>query len=171
MGAKPFEGPDEIGLGWHAQCTAGSDDAEQDAGAVRAFCAAGEEHVQAELGDVLEFSLGGRVVNGHEWVVDEAKERYAVILIVGNRRRQRLGREERGLDGIEPNLKISYERADVLLPMVTELISAQAELLSFLFLAVDGAVAGHSEGRKSGRVSLGLSAFLAAARSLASLAR
>jgi hypothetical protein len=32
-------------------------------------------------------------------------------------------------------------------------------------------VAGHSEGRKSGRVSLGLSAFLAAARSLASLAR
>jgi len=32
-------------------------------------------------------------------------------------------------------------------------------------------VAGHSEGRKSGRASLGLSAFLAAARSLASLAR
>ena len=33
------------------------------------------------------------------------------------------------------------------------------------------AVAGHSEGRKSGRVSWGLSAFFAAARSLASLAR
>ena len=51
------------------------DDAEQNAGPVRALGAAGEEHVEAELGDVLEQALGGRVVDRDARGVDEAEER------------------------------------------------------------------------------------------------
>ena len=64
-----------VGLRRHADGTARRDDAEQDAGAVRALGAAGEEHVEAQLGDVLKLALGGRVVDGHFCVVDEAEER------------------------------------------------------------------------------------------------
>src|ERR1041384_8848930 len=42
VGAEAFEGPGEVGLRWDAQGTAGSDDAEQDAGSMRAFGAAGK---------------------------------------------------------------------------------------------------------------------------------
>jgi hypothetical protein len=49
--------------------------------------------------------------------------------------------------------------------------TAVAGLALFGDVAACLSVADHSEGRKSGRASLGLSAFFAAARSLASLAR
>jgi hypothetical protein len=53
-----------------------------------------------------------------------------------------------------------------------ELKSAMKELrLGQLLPTLVDRVGGHSEGRKSGRVSLGLMARFAAARSLASLAR
>ena len=62
--SEALEGPSEVGLGGDAQCTAGGDDAEEDAGTMRSFGAAGEEHVESELGDVLELALGGRVIDG-----------------------------------------------------------------------------------------------------------
>jgi hypothetical protein len=43
-----------------SQSAAGGDDTEQDAGAVSAFDAAGEEHVESKLRDVLELALSGR---------------------------------------------------------------------------------------------------------------
>jgi hypothetical protein len=49
--------------------------AKQDAGAARTFGAAGKEHVETKLGDVLRLALGGRVVDGDGGVVDEASER------------------------------------------------------------------------------------------------
>jgi hypothetical protein len=106
---------------------------------VSAFGASGEEHVEAELGDVLKLALRGRVVDGHEWVVDESEERRAVILVVGNRRRQRLGREKRGFHGVEPALEILDDGTDVLLSMLPERVSAQSKLLCLLLLAVHGA--------------------------------
>ena len=77
MGAEPLEGPGQVGLRRDAQGTAGSDDPEQNAGTVSAFSAAGEEHVESELGDILEVALGGRVVDGDERIIDEAEERLA----------------------------------------------------------------------------------------------
>ena len=59
MGTETLEGPREIGLRWNPLCAAGSDDAEQDAGAVCSLGATGEEHVESELSDVLELALGG----------------------------------------------------------------------------------------------------------------
>ena len=44
----------------------------------------------------------GELSMGTIGVVDEAEERVAVVLVVANRRRQRLGREERRLDGVHP---------------------------------------------------------------------
>lgn len=70
---------------------AAGDDAEQDALAVSALGAAGEEHVETELRDVLKLALGRRVVDRDLGVVDEAEEGVAVIVVVANRRRQRLG--------------------------------------------------------------------------------
>jgi hypothetical protein len=77
VGAEALEGPGQVGLRRARRGAAGRDDAEQDAGAVGALGAAGEEHVEAELGDVLELALGGRVVDGDVGVVDEAEERVA----------------------------------------------------------------------------------------------
>ncbi len=45
-----------------------------------------EEHVEAELREVLELALSGRVVDRHERVVDEARERGPVIAVVGDGR-------------------------------------------------------------------------------------
>jgi hypothetical protein len=92
VGTEPLQSPGEPGLSWDAQRAASGDDPEQNAGAVSTFGAAGEEHVEVELGDVLELALGGRVVERYERVVDESEERVAVILVVSDRRRQRLGR-------------------------------------------------------------------------------
>jgi len=131
MGAKAFESPSEISLGGHTQCTAGGDDSEQDAGAVSAFGAAGEEHVKAELSDVLELALGGRVVDGHERIVDEAEERSAVVLVVGNPGRLRLGREKRGFDRVEPALEVENDWTDVLLSMITESVTAEPRFCAF----------------------------------------
>src|SRR5690606_22452461 len=68
VGAEAFEGPGKVGLGGDALSAAGGDDAEQGAGTVSAFSAAGAEHVEAELGDVLELALGGGVVDGDQGV-------------------------------------------------------------------------------------------------------
>ncbi len=76
----------EVGLHGDADGAAGRDDAEQHARPVRALGAAGEEHVEAQLGDVLELALGGRVVDGDVGVVDEAEEGVAVALVVADRR-------------------------------------------------------------------------------------
>jgi hypothetical protein len=54
-----------------------------------------------------------------------------VIEVVVDRRRQRLGRQERGLDGVEPALEVADERADVSLSMFTERVAAQVELSGF----------------------------------------
>ncbi|MGH3146826.1 MAG: hypothetical protein ACRDTR_13605 [Rubrobacter sp.] len=61
MGAEAFEGPGEISLDGDTDGSTGSDDAEQDTGAVSALGAAGEEHVETELGKVLKLALRGRV--------------------------------------------------------------------------------------------------------------
>jgi hypothetical protein len=43
-------------------------------------------------------ALGGRVVDGDQRVVDQTEERVPVVLVVPNRRRQRLGRQQRRFD-------------------------------------------------------------------------
>ena len=48
MRAEPFEGPSQVCLRRNAQSAASSDDAEQDAGSVSAFGAAGEKHVESK---------------------------------------------------------------------------------------------------------------------------
>ena len=64
MRAEAVEGPREIGLGRDADGAAGGDDAEQHTGALRAFGAAGDEQVEAELAtfwnsrSVGELSIG-----------------------------------------------------------------------------------------------------------------
>ena len=55
--AETLEGPGEIALHGDADGAAGRDNPEQHTGAVCAFAAAGKEHVEAELRDVLEFAL------------------------------------------------------------------------------------------------------------------
>lgn len=64
VGADAFEGPGQIGLGRNAQGATGGDDAKEDARAVRALGAAGEEHVEAQLRDVLELELGAGLLLG-----------------------------------------------------------------------------------------------------------
>jgi hypothetical protein len=71
VGAEALEGPGQVGLNGDADRATGRDDAEQDAGAVGALGAAGEEHVEAELGDGLELALGGRVVDRDVGIVEE----------------------------------------------------------------------------------------------------
>lgn len=76
VGAEALEGPGEVRLDRHADGAAGGDDAEQDARAVGALGAAGEQHVEAELGEVLELALGRRVVDRYvgERPVDRTRE-------------------------------------------------------------------------------------------------
>src|SRR5690606_26118589 len=74
MRAETIEGPGEVRLRGDAESAAGRDDPEEDARAMRALGAAGEEHVEAELGDVLELVLGGGVVDRDVGIVDEAEE-------------------------------------------------------------------------------------------------
>ena len=50
--AETLESPTETGLCGDLQCSAGGDDAKQNAGAMSAFGAPSEEHVKSELGDV-----------------------------------------------------------------------------------------------------------------------
>ena len=139
VGAEALEGPSEVRLRGDAQCAAGGDDAEQDAGTVSALGAAGEEHVESQLGHVLELALGGRVVDGDERVVDEAEQRVSMILVVGGCRRQRLGRQESWENGVDPDLEFAGDGADMSLSMLAQRISAQTELLGHLFLAIHGA--------------------------------
>ena len=77
MRAESVERPREVGLDRDADCAACRDDAEEDAGAMGALCAAGKEHVEAEPGDVLKLALGRVVVDGHLGVADEAEQRTA----------------------------------------------------------------------------------------------
>ena len=79
--AEALEGPGQVGLAGDADGAARGDDAKQDAGAVRTFGAAGKEHVETKLGDVLKLALGGRVVDGDGGVVDEASERGPVVAV------------------------------------------------------------------------------------------
>jgi hypothetical protein len=127
---------------------------------VSTFCAAGEEHLEAELGDVLNLALRGPVVDGHERVVEESKERRAVILVVGNRRRQRLGRGSVG--GVAPALEFSHDGTDALLSMLTVRVSAQRKLLCFLLLSVHGAEEGAAFRSEHGLGGRGITKFAAA---------
>ena len=72
MSSEPLERPREVLLHWYADGAARGDDAEEHARAMRALAAAGEEHVQTQLRDVLELALGRRVIDGHVGIVDES---------------------------------------------------------------------------------------------------
>src|SRR5687768_16592642 len=74
VGPEPLKRPRQVRLDGDALCAARGDDAEQDARAVRAFGAPREEHVEAQLGDVLELAFGGRVVDGDGGVIDESEQ-------------------------------------------------------------------------------------------------
>src|SRR5688572_24514635 len=136
MGPEALEGPRQVGLCRDALSAAGGDDAEEHASAVSAFRAAGEEHVEAELGDVLELAFSGRVIDRDERIVDETEERVVVVLVVPNRRRQRLGRQERGKHSVAPPVEVAHDGAHVSLSMFSESVTGETELLSFLFLTV-----------------------------------
>lgn len=58
MRAEAREGPGQVGLHGDDDRAAGGDNAQEHAGAVRALAAAGEEDVEAQLGDVLKLALG-----------------------------------------------------------------------------------------------------------------
>jgi len=70
-----------------------------------------EEHVQPELRDVLELPLGRGVVERHDGVLEEAKERVAVVVVVANRRRERLARQQPGQRRRAPPVERQRERA------------------------------------------------------------
>ena len=72
MGTEALERPCQVRERGDAERTAGGDDPEQDARAVGSLRAAGKQHVEPELSDVLELALRGRVVDGNEWVIEEA---------------------------------------------------------------------------------------------------
>jgi DNA replication protein DnaC len=72
MRAESVEGPGEVGLHGDAERATRRDDAEEDARAMRALGAAGEEHVEPELREGLELALRGRVVDRDRGVVDES---------------------------------------------------------------------------------------------------
>lgn len=57
------------------------------------FGAARKEYVQAQLGHVLEFTLGRRVINWQLGMIDKSKERIPEILAVLNRLKRRVGRQ------------------------------------------------------------------------------
>jgi hypothetical protein len=89
---------------------------------VGALGAAREEHVEAQLGDIVELALGGGVVDRHGRVLDEAEEGVAVIPVVAHGQREGLGRQERRLDGDEPLLEVGDDRLDVPLPLGDSLV-------------------------------------------------
>ena len=120
MSPEALEGPGEVGLYGHALGATGGDNPEQDARAVRAFGASGEEHVQSELGDVLELALGRRIVDRDVGVVDEAKERGAVIFVIPNSHRQRFGGQEGRSDGAPSESEVVGKRSNTSLSMLTE---------------------------------------------------
>ena len=72
MRAESVEGPGEVGPHGDAERATRRDDAEEDARAMRALGAAGEEHVEPELREGLELALRGRVVDRDRGVVDES---------------------------------------------------------------------------------------------------
>jgi hypothetical protein len=110
---------------------------------VSAFSTAGEEHVESELGDVLELSFSWRVVDGYQWIIHEAEERFAVIDVVVDGRRQRLGTQEGRSDRGEPALEVADYRANALLAMCKERIAGEIERLRLLFFAVDNTEANY----------------------------
>ena len=65
--------------------------------------------------------------DGNEGVLDEAKERVAMILVIANRRRQRLGWQQGRLDRVEPALEILHEGKEVLLSMLAQGIASEAK--------------------------------------------
>ena len=60
-------------------------------------------------------------------------------LVVANRRRQRLGREKRRLDGFAPALETWFDElwADISLAIFPERYAFEPELLRLLFFAID----------------------------------
>jgi hypothetical protein len=101
MRAQDLEGPREVSLHGHADRAARRDDTEQHARSMGTLGTASEEHVEPELREVLELALGGRVVDGHLRVVDEASQRVPVISVVCDRCRQRVRRP----DVLAPNAR------------------------------------------------------------------
>jgi hypothetical protein len=148
--AEAVEGPGEVGLRGHGERAAGGHDAEQNAGAMCALGAAGEEHVEPELCDVLELALGGRVVDRDRGVVDEAIERVAVTIVVLDGRHQRLGWQERRLDRGAPAVEIVCDRTDVSASVLEQGESAEAASMSLLLLAIDCADEGAALGGEHG---------------------
>lgn len=95
MGSQAIEDPGEIGLDRHPDRPARRNDPQEDAGSVGPLGASSEEHVEAELGDLLELAFGGSVVDRELRIVDEAEECVAVIVVVANRRSEWLRWEQR----------------------------------------------------------------------------
>lgn len=58
MSAEALEGPRQVSLGGDSDGATSRDDAEQDGGTVCPLSAPSKEHVEPELGDVLELPLG-----------------------------------------------------------------------------------------------------------------
>ena len=87
---------------------------------------------------------------GNDGVVDEAEERGAVVLVVTNRRLQRLGREQRRRDGIHPSDEAIDDGAHLPPPMLAELLSGEAELLRRFFFTVERADEGAAFGGEDG---------------------
>ena len=91
--------------------------------------AAGEQHVEAELGDVLELALGGGVVDRDVGVIDEAEQRVAVELVVADGDGEGLGRQERRGDRGEPLPELVDDRADEATAVDSEVIADEAASL------------------------------------------
>ena len=85
-----------------------------------------------------------------------------MVLVVANRRRQRLGREERRLDGVHPADEALDDGADPSLPVFAEQVAGEAELLRRLFLAVDRADEGATFSGEYGLRVLGVAKLPAA---------
>src|SRR6185312_13629015 len=123
----------------------------------------------SELGDVLELALGGRVVDGHQRIVDEAEEGSLVVEVVVDRRRQRLGGKECGSDSDEPSLEVFDERTDALLPVLAKRVAMQAEMSRRLLLAVHGADERAAFGREHRLSRFGVAELASPVRVAASL--
>jgi hypothetical protein len=87
-----------------------------------------------------------------------------VVLVVAHRRRQRLGRQEGQLDGVEPALEVPHEGLDAALPLITERSAGEPELLRRLLFAVDRAEEAASLESERGLRVLGVAELAAAVR-------
>ena len=131
---------------------------------MRALGAAGEKHVEAELGDGLELALRGRVINGDVGVVEKAEQRGAVTLVVPDGGGQRLGRQESRRDGVEPAAEALHDRRDAALSVRAELGADEAAGLGVLFGDVHRGDEGATLGGEVGARGLGVAELAAAVR-------